>query len=153
MSEYPARTSILPHAESLLASRPRGLEAGGWRLEAASAWSCPDRGSPARSLIGSYVSLVRVSEDAPPPLSEHVLQARLADDEEEEETSLEALMQHNVDDFIESHVLRFRLPSWFSNTIGNAGMGRDVDAVDVDLEDIVESEFATVAKCWLICVG
>ncbi|KAE8737883.1 hypothetical protein FOCC_FOCC016643, partial [Frankliniella occidentalis] len=93
------------------------------------------------NLLGSYVSLVRVSEDAPPPLSEHVLEARVADDEDDSETALEALMEHNVDSFIESHVLRFRLPSWFSTAIGGVGIGtgRDADAVDVDLEDLVET--------------
>lgn len=95
------------------------------------------------SLLGSYVSLVRVTDDAPPPISEHVLEARVAQDEEDAETALEALMQHNVDSFIESHVLRFQLPSWFSSAIGGPGVGtgRDApDAVDLDLEDIVESK-------------
>ena len=99
------------------------------------------------SLLGSYVSLVRVTDDAPPPLSEHVLEARVADDEEDSETALEALMQDNVDSFVESHVLRFRVPSWISSTIGSVGTGRDVDAVDVELEDIVESE------CFDVSIG
>lgn len=59
-------------------------------------------------VLGDLLSVVRIKRDMRPPLNETELMARL--NEVDEQSALSALMEHTLDRFINSHVVRIALP-------------------------------------------
>ena len=94
------------------------------------------------------MALVRVWGEAPAAISEDILAERVAslsstdpvkdsDVVPDEEHLLDSLTQRALDDLIYSHAIRLRLPSWIGSYTG----ARSISAVDVDLDDLIESEY------------
>ncbi|KAL1449926.1 hypothetical protein WDU94_002396 [Cyamophila willieti] len=87
------------------------------------------------NLIGSVVSVVRTSEDQTPEITEEDLEKKLSP--AEEETQLENLMEHQVDKFMDNHVIRLKLPEGISAGLTNSLKGRSYsiagNALDISL--------------------
>lgn len=61
------------------------------------------------SVLGDLLSVVRIKRDMRPALNETDLIARL--NTVDEQSALSALMEHTLDRFISSHILRITLPA------------------------------------------
>ncbi|KAG8328168.1 hypothetical protein J6590_000825 [Homalodisca vitripennis] len=79
------------------------------------------------SLLGDAVTVVRIGAEPGPPITEEGLQARLLPGQDE---AVGALLQHSFLSFLDSHVLRFRLPAGLSVSSGGRALG---DTFEINL--------------------
>lgn len=87
------------------------------------------------NLIGNMVSVVRTTDDRTPEITEEDLEKKLSP--AEEETQLENLMEHQVDKFMDNHVIRLKLPDGITAGLANSLKGRSYsvagNALDISL--------------------
>ncbi|XP_017303762.1 uncharacterized protein LOC103519639 [Diaphorina citri] len=87
------------------------------------------------NLLSNIVSVVRTSDDHTPEITEEDLEKKLSP--AEEETQLESLMEHQVDKFMDNHVIRLKLPEGITAGLTNSNKGRSYsiagNALDISL--------------------
>ncbi|KAI5694168.1 hypothetical protein M8J75_011833 [Diaphorina citri] len=87
------------------------------------------------NLLSNIVSVVRTSDDHTPEITEEDLEKKLSP--AEEETQLESLMEHQVDKFMDNHVIRLQLPEGITAGLTNSNKGRSYsiagNALDISL--------------------
>lgn len=68
--------------------------------------------------MGNMVSVVRTTDDRTPEITEEDLEKKLSP--AEEETQLENLMEHQVDKFMDNHVIRLKMPEGITAALANS---------------------------------
>lgn len=103
------------------------------------------------NLLSNIVSVVRTSDDHTPEITEEDLEKKLSP--AEEETQLESLMEHQVDKFMDNHVIRLKLPEGITAGLTNSNKGRSYsiagNALDISLArmfSIVEGKCNDISK-------
>jgi len=83
------------------------------------------------SVLGDLLSVVRIKRDMRPALNETDLMARL--NAVDEQSALAALMEHTVDRFIGSHILRVTLPAGITAALKGSARSTSGDTLDINL--------------------
>lgn len=83
------------------------------------------------SVLGDLLSVVRIKRDMRPALNETDLMARL--NMVDEQSTLSALMEHMIDRFINSHILRVTLPTGITAALKGKARSLSGDTLDINL--------------------
>ncbi|VVC33473.1 Protein of unknown function DUF1676 [Cinara cedri] len=88
------------------------------------------------SVLGDLLSVVRIKRDMRPPLNETDLMARL--NTVDEQSALSALMEHTLDRFIGSHILRITLPPGITAALKGKARSISGNTLDINLSRSIE---------------
>lgn len=96
------------------------------------------------SVLGDLLSVVRVKRDMRPPLNETDLMARL--NTVDEQSALSALMEHTLDRFISSHILRITLPSGITAALKGKARSLSGNTLDINLSRAIGEGMIDTSK-------
>lgn len=101
--------------------------------------------------MGDLLSVVRIKRDMRPPLNETDLMARL--NTVDEQSALSALMEHTIDRFIGSHILRITLPPGITAALKSKARSMSGNTLDINLSRSIEegtfNHYASVLSIYM----
>lgn len=101
------------------------------------------------SVLGDLLSVVRIKRDMRPPLNETELMARL--NSVDEQSALSALMEHTLDRFINSHIVRITLPDGITAALKGKARSMSGNTLDINLSRAIGEGKARPYECLHHC--